>query len=260
MRALPLPFILVILLFVSCQRDVSQPLTLDNMTHEEIAELFFPIFIEGTKMNALRSFEMSDAIRSSIGTMGHGVAIGNFQLQHGGVGELQKKETVQHLPTIKSVELFYSGRTNPFRARVAFEGNQIAGVYFFPWTGEQAPAGTPADESEPLALDNLTIEEIAELFFPIFIEGTKINALQSFDMSDAMRSFFGTEGHRAAIRNFQQQFGGVGELQRKENVQLTPTTRSAELFYSGGTNPFFARVTFEGNQIVGVHFFPWTPE
>ena len=122
---------------------------------------------------------------------------------------------------------------------------------------------TPAEKagkSEALALDDLTLEEIAERFFPLFIEGKEKSILQSFEMSDAIRSFIGSAKHRTAIRTFQRLFGGVGELQKKEIIRHTPINQSVELFYSGKTNCFKARVSFEGNQIAGVHYFPWADE
>jgi hypothetical protein len=56
---------------------------------------------------------------------------------YGGIGELHKKEIVRHDAQAQSVELFYSGKTNPFKARISFAGNQIAGIHLFPWTDGQ---------------------------------------------------------------------------------------------------------------------------
>ena len=69
--------------------------------------------------------------------------------------------------------------------------------------------------SQKSAVDDATLEEITEIaerFFPIFIEGTEKEALQTFEMSNAIRSFTQGRAYDTSIRNFQQQFGGVGEL------------------------------------------------
>ena len=105
-----------------------------------------------------------------------------------------------------------------------------------------------------------TLEQTAERFFQSIVEGKPATAFQEFEMSAAIRSLIQTGGS-TILPAINRQFGGVGELQKKQIVQLTPQTRSVELCYSGKTDSFKVRITFqEKNQIGGIHILPWTAE
>ena len=142
-----IPFALALFLFFAFQIGMSQESALNNASLEEIAERFFPIFIEGK--DTLQTFEISDTIRSFTQNAAYKAAVKQFNQMFGGVGELKKKGMIQPGPTIRTVELFYSGKTNSFMASVTFTENQITGVWFKPWTDEPAHGGTPIQLQTP---------------------------------------------------------------------------------------------------------------
>ena len=158
-------FLCLFFLLRASQKTAVDDATLEEIT--EIAERFFPIFIEGTEKEALQTFEMSNAIRSFIQGKTYDTSIKKFQQQFGGVGELQKKETFQHNSEIRSVELFYSGKANSFQARVSFQGRQIVGVHFFPWTSEEAHGGTPIQLETPTGTIFGTLSEPEQAVKPV---------------------------------------------------------------------------------------------
>ncbi|MCL2304731.1 MAG: lysophospholipase [Planctomycetaceae bacterium] len=143
MRTLPLPLVFFLLFLLFTLTGMAA----EDAALEEIAERFFPLFIEGK--DTLQTFEMSDTIRSFVQGATYKDSIKQFHQMFGGIGELKKKETIQHNTNNRSVELFYSGKTNSFQAGVSFSEKQIVGVWFNPWTDEQTYGGTPIQLETP---------------------------------------------------------------------------------------------------------------
>ena len=110
------------------------------------------------------------------------------------------------------------------------------------------------------AMDDATMKKIAEQFFIYLVEEKGEDALQEFEMIDAMRSWIQGGEYKAAINAGLQLSGGIGELRKKEIIQHDAQAKSVELFYSGTTNSFKIRVSFGENQIVGIHLLPWADE
>ena len=119
--------------------------------------------------------------------------------------------------------------------------------------GEPQPAYTTT------AMNDATMERIAEQFFVYLVEEKGEDAFQELEMIDEMWSWI-RDRAISDIKTVLQPYGGVGELQKKEIVRHGTQTKSVELFYSGETSPFKARVTFTENQISGIHLFPWADE
>ena len=110
------------------------------------------------------------------------------------------------------------------------------------------------------AAGDTPLEKTAEQFFLNLVEGNDKNLLQTFDLTDAMRSWIQGGQYKAAIKTSLQPYGGIGELQKTEILRQDAQTQFVWLFYSGKTNSFKVRVSFTKNQIAGIHSFPWTDE
>ena len=121
----------------------------EDMTLDDIAEQFFWHIVERSDQSILQNFEMTEDIRSWVQTGKYRSAAREFRRMLGDVGELQKKEIVQHEPPRQSVELFFSGKTNSFKVRVSFQENQIVSIRYFPWNDESAHGGTPIQLETP---------------------------------------------------------------------------------------------------------------
>ena len=124
---------------------------------------------------------------------------------------------------------------------------------------DRAANGLQPSPPATTAMDDATMEKIAEQFFLNLVEEKGEDAFQGLEMIDEMRSWI----RDRAITDLKialQPYGGVGEFQKKEIVRHGTQTKSVELFYSGETSPFKARVTFTENQISGIHLFPWADE
>jgi hypothetical protein len=127
----------------------------NDTTLEGIAERFFVSIVEGKAADSFQQFKMDEAMRSWI-QEGKYKSVGKtIRQMYGGVGELRKKKVIQptelsdDLPQIQFVELFYTGKTNSFKTRVSFQGDQIIGIRLFPWTDEQDFGGTPIQLETP---------------------------------------------------------------------------------------------------------------
>jgi len=131
--------------------------------------------------------------------------------------------------------------------------------YIYPWLVAVFILLEPAGTSRIYAND-AALEKTAERFFELMVEGKKVDAFQEFEMTETMRSWFQAGKHQSAAKDFRRQFGSTGELRKTEVIRHTPQIQSVELFYSGKTNSFKARVTFEGNRISGVHYLFWSDE
>jgi pimeloyl-ACP methyl ester carboxylesterase len=116
---------------------------------ETTAGRFFLYLVEEKGKDAFREFDMTDAMRSWVQGGQYKAAIKAALRPYGGIGELQKIEIVRHDVQSQSVELFYSGKTQSFKAKVTFTGNQIASIHCFPWVNERTYGGTPIQIKTP---------------------------------------------------------------------------------------------------------------
>jgi len=131
MRTLPFTFAIFLLFTVTGIAQV------DESALKETAEKFFLNLAQDDGKDVTQQFEMTDAMRS---VMQKEQSIATVQMvlrPYGGIGEIQKKEIVQHDAELLSVELFYSGTKKPFKARVTFRGTEIDGIHIFPLKAEK---------------------------------------------------------------------------------------------------------------------------
>ena len=104
--------------------------------------------------------------------------------------------------------------------------------------------------------DETVLKETATRFFLNLAEENGKDVTQQFELTDAMRTWLQGEQSIATVQALLRPFGGIGEIQKIEIVWHDVDLQSVELFYSGTKRPFKARVTFEGNQVAGIHLFP----
>ena len=136
------------------------------------------------------------------------------------------------MTTIVSVKYFFAGL--------------LLFLLFFP---------AAAEEIDHAKMDEAALKATAVQFFLNLVEDNGKDVTQKFDMTEAMLSWIQEEQSVATVHDLLRPFGRIGELQKQE-IMLSPSYRSVELFYSGTKRPFKARVTFQGNQIAGIHVFP----
>ncbi|MCL2004533.1 MAG: DUF3784 domain-containing protein [Planctomycetaceae bacterium] len=131
-----------------------------------------------------------------------------------------------------------------------------------------------AEEIDHATEDEAALKATAVQFFLNLVEENGKDVTQKFEMTDEFRSWMQEEQSiatiHAVLQPFLQQglrrierqlpFGRIGELQKIEIVRSPPDYLSVELFYSGTRSPFKARVTFQNNQIGGIHIFPLNAE
>ena len=112
-----------------------------------------------------------------------------------------------------------------------------------------------AEEIDHAKMDEEALKATAVQFFLNLVEENGKDVTQQFEMTEAMLSWMQEEQSIATVHDVLRPFGRIGELQKQEIMQ-SPGYLSVELFYSGTKRPFKARVTFQGNQIAGIHVFP----
>ena len=112
-----------------------------------------------------------------------------------------------------------------------------------------------AEEIDHAKMDEAALKAVAVQFFLNLVEENGKDVAQKFEMTEAMLSWIQEEQSVATVHALLRPFGRIGELQKQE-IMRTPGDLSVELFYSGTKRPFKARVTFQGNQIAGIHVFP----
>ncbi len=119
------------------------------------------------------------------------------------------------------------------------------------WVLGQAPEPTTADAE---------LEKIAERFFLNIIDRKEAALLKDIEMTDAMRKWVQSGGSKKVGIDIERLFGGLGECRKKEIVPHGEKSRSVEMFYSGKTESFMIRVTFDGTKISGIHVLSWIDE
>ena len=116
---------------------------------EANAMTFFQVAIGEKDAKSLSDIAMTDAMRKLVQSDGAKQFPKDLKRLFGGIGEWRKTESIDHGNDVRSVELFYSGISQPFKIRVTFTGKQISGFHAFAWMDEQNQYGTPIQIDTP---------------------------------------------------------------------------------------------------------------